>query len=183
MKKFKQKQVSISKTQMKNKIINFDQVEKIRVAIYSNAHSMEKPHVAEVDFHFTEKQSEWEDQTVVKLRNDLYKLNNIGYKVPADFKDAQPFYDMAVQEARKFKRRTNSDLHNKLGKRYPDRYYTIPFTYLSYDPVTESGILQITDPLVLPCGTIDFTTNYQSIDYELDKEGRGMKYTWIGEDD
>lgn len=183
MKKFTQKQVSITKTQMKNKIINFDEVEKIRIAVFDNKNVREKPPVAEVDFYFTKKQPEWDDQLVIKLRNDLYKLNNIAYKVPSDFADAQPFYDQAVKVAREFKRHTNSDLHNKLGKRYPDRYYTIPFTYLSYDPVTKSGILQVTEPFIDKNDNIDYTTNYQAIDFELDQVGKGIEFTWLGEDD
>ena len=168
---------------MKNKIINFDEVEKIRVAIYPNKNNPEKPQVAEVDFHFTVPQPEWDNEIVLKLRNDLYKLNNIAYKVPSDFKEFQPFYDKAVANARDFKKYTGSDLHNKLGKKYPDRYYTIAYTYLSYDPVTKSGILQVAEPKITDSGVIEFEDNFQSIPFELDKTGRGMEYTWIGEED
>lgn len=181
MKKFTQKEVGITKTPMADKFIDFDQVEKMRIAIYAN-NTSEKPYVAEVDFYFTSPQAAWENKTDLKLRNDLYKLNNIAYKVPSDFASAQPFYDMAVECARKFKRYTGSDLHNKLGKRYPDRYYTIPYTYISYDPVTKSGVLQITLPFINDKDEIDYTTNYQAIEFQLDKVGNGLEYTWLGED-
>ncbi len=181
MKKFTQKKVGITKTPMADKIINYDEVEKMRIAVYANSGS-EKPLVAEVDFHFTTPQSTWGNQTVLKLRNDLYKLNNVAYKTPTGFDHAQEFYDRAVTRAREFKKYTSSDLHNKLGKRYPDRYYTIPFNYMSYDPKTKTGILQITHPFINSEDQVDTTTNYQCIEFELDQQGKGLEFTWLGED-
>ena len=176
MKKFKkQSQGTIEKTPMIDKLIDFDLVEKMRVAVYDTSLT------AEVDFHFSTPQPEWENKAVVKLRNNLYKINNIAYKVPADFQDAEPFYEMAVARAREFKKYTNSDFHNKLGKRFPDRYYTVPFTFFSYDPTTKTGILQITNPIVTSTGKVDYTTEYQDIEFELNYEGNGLRFGWLGE--
>lgn len=176
MKKFQQvKTPTIEKTPMKDRYVNFEQVEKMRIAVYEN----EDNYVMEVDFHFTEKQDEWDGEKIVKLRNALYKINNIAYKMPSGFELAQDFYDTAVKEARAFKKKHNADLHNKLGRRYPDRYYTIPFLFVSYDPHTKSGILQITNPIFNDDETIDCLSEYQKIDFELNKQGKGMEYVWI----
>ena len=176
MKKFQQvKKPTIEKTPMKDRYINFDQVEKMRVAVYEN----EDNFVMEVDFHFTGKQQEWDGENVVKLRNALYKINNIAYKMPSGFEDAQDFYDAAVKEARAFKKYTSSDLHNKLGRRYPDRYYTIPFLFVSYDPKTKTGKLQFTNPIFNDDETIDCLSEYQCIDFELDMKGKGLEFCWI----
>lgn len=176
MKKFKQVDEAVTKpdkTPMADKIINFEEVESIRIAVY---HNSETPYVGEVIFNFASPQKEWDNATDLKLRNNLYKLNNIAYKMPADFQDAEPFYSKAVARAREFKKYTNSDMNNKLGIRFPDRYYTIPFTFMSYDPRTKTGILQITQPTILSDGTVDCLANYQVIDFELDKQGKGLNY-------
>lgn len=180
MKKFTNQATELPKTEMKDKIINFDQVEKMRVAVYKNDH-MDKmgKYTCEVDFHFDQPQEEWDKSLTLKLRNNLYKLNNIAYKMPSGFEDLSDFYKTAIEQSRQFKKHTSSDLHNKLGKRYPDRYYTIPCTYVSYDPATQTGILQITMPVLTSTGEVDVDSNYQCIEFELDKVGRGMQYTWI----
>ena len=99
--------------------------------------------------------------------------------MPAGFEDAEPFYEMAVARARDFKKYTSSDFHNKLGKRFPDRYYTVPFTFFSYDPNTHTGILQVTNPVVGNDGVVDYSTGYQAIEFELDNEGNGLRYAWF----
>lgn len=177
IKKFTNKKPELPKTEMKDKIINLAQVEKMKITVYdpkANGHQ-----TLEVDFHFDSPQAEWNGHEVLKLRNELYKINNIAYKMPTGFEEFTPFYELAVQRAREFKTYTGSDLHNKLGKKYPDRYYTIPFTYASYDPVTKTGILQITMPFINTDDQIDVLTHYQCIDFELEVRGKGVNYTWI----
>lgn len=181
MKKFVNKTVSISKTQMIDKLIYMDDLEKMRVAVYPNEGKEGGP-VVEIDFHFTKPQAIWDNVTELKLRNGFYKLNNIAYQVPADFQDAQPFYNLAIKRSREFKKYTNSDLHCKLGKRYPDRYYTVPYNYVSYDPNTKTGILQITEPVLKADGTFNWEENYQCIDFEMNYAGNNLDYTWLSEE-
>jgi len=177
MKKFTNQKPELPKTEMKDKIINFEAVEKMRVAVYDKNDKGE--HCFEVDFHFDSPQSEWDNSTSLKLRNNLYKINNIAYKMPSGFEDLSQFYEVAIERARELTRYTKSNLHNKLGKRYQDRYYTIPCTYVSYDPITDTGILQITQPVIDENGEVDVMSNYQCIEFEMDSAGKGLKYTWI----
>ena len=177
IKQFSNKKPELPKTQMKDKIINLAQVDKMKVSVFDRKANGYQ--TLEVDFHFTSPQEEWNGHDVLKLRNELYKINNIAYKMPSGFEAFTPFYELAVQRAREFKTYTSSDLHNKLGKKYPDRYYTIPCTYVSYDPATKTGILQITMPFINADNEIDVLTNYQCIDFGLDVRGKGVDYTWI----
>ena len=182
MNQFKQrtKTQAPSKTPMANKIIDFDEVKQMRIAVYDNA-TEGKPYVCEVDFHFDTPQAAWGNVTTLKLRNNLYKLNNIAYKMPTGHEDFQPFYERAIEECRAFKKHTGADFHNKLGKRYPDRYYTIPGVMVSYDPVTKSGQLQITLPVINKYNDVDVEENYQCIDFEMqENNGKNLDWTWIG---
>lgn len=176
MKQFKQtkKTPTPSKTPMANKLIDFDQIKEMRIAVYDNSQEA-KPYVCEVDFHFEQPQSEWNNQTTVKLRNQLYKINNIAYKMPAGHDDFQLFYEKAVEQCRAFKKHTSADFHNKLGIKY-ERYYTIPGLMISYDPVTKSGIFQITQPEIVQ-DTIDVMQNFTTIEFELD-ESNGSNLSW-----
>lgn len=93
MKQFKQvnkSNVAPAKTPMAEKVIDFESVEKMRVAVYPNVGS-EKPPVCEVDFHFSSPQKDWDNTMTLKLRNNLYKINNIAYKNPAGFEAFDPF--------------------------------------------------------------------------------------------
>jgi len=177
MKKFSNQKPELPKTEMKDKIIDFEAVEKMRVAVYDKNEKGEQ--CLEVDFHFDTPQAEWDNSITLKLRNNLYKINNIAYKMPSGFEPLSPFYEVAIARAREFTRHTKSNLHNKLGKRYPDRYYTIPCTYVSYDPITTTGLLQITYPFINAAGESDVMSNYQCIEFEMDAKGKGLDFTWI----
>ena len=181
MKQFKQidkSSAAPAKTPMAEKVIDFDAVEKMRVAIYPNINS-ETPPVCEVDFHFKTPQKDWDNTMTLKLRNNLYKINNIAYKNPAGFQYFDPFYTKAVQVARAFKKRHGVDLHNKLGKKYPDRYYTIPGLFVSYDDKLKCGEFQITEAEIQADDSVDVLKNYQCIPFELDQEGKNVLFGWI----
>lgn len=181
MKQFKQANKASqapAKTPMAEKVIDFDYVEKMRIAIYQNV-GTETPPVCEVDFHFTTPQKDWDNTMTLKLRNNLYKINNIAYKNPAGFEYFDPFYTQAIASARAFKKKHGVDLHNKLGKKYPDRYYTIPGLFVSYDNVLNCGEFQITEAQIETDDTVDVMKNYQCIPFELDQEGKGIQFTWI----
>jgi hypothetical protein len=183
MKIFKQtkKTPKPSKTEMAMKVINFAEVNEMRVAVYDNTHLPEpKPFVCEVDFHFDNPQVHWNNQTVVKLRNQLYKINNIAYKLPSGFDYFEDFYERAFQECRSFKTKTNTDFHNKLGVKMPDRYYTVPGLMVSYDPVTKTGILQITEATVNRDNVAESMKNYQKIDFELvETNNNNLNWSYI----
>lgn len=165
-----------TQTPIANKIIETPEVKGMRLGVFHNAGGK---YTAEVDFNFDDIQDGWKSNEV-KLRNDLYKLNNIAYKMPANFEWAEQWYENAVKRAREFTKHYNSNLHNKLGFAVKgERYYTIPFTYFSYCPVTRMALLQISAPIDVN-GSIDFYKNHAEIEIELDKEGaRNLHYAWV----
>jgi len=125
MKKFKKSNANelvAQRTPIADKIIQLEEVVKIRLAVYDNAaHSPHEIHtgryVAEVDIMFRDHRNIW-GSTDIKLRNNLSKVENIKYKLPADWGFTEPWYKAAFHRAEQWAQsQTAPVLHAKLGRR------------------------------------------------------------------
>ena len=156
-------------TQIKDKLIDPDCVSSMRLAVYHNTH---KNYVAEVDVDFKTVDPEWGDS--VKLRNDLYTLQNIQYKLPSGWRDLQPWYELAIQRAKTFADTHGEDYHCKLGKKW-ERWYTIPCTFFSYAPSEKLALLQLSIPT--DQGLFDA---HVEIEVELEHSGKeNLHYNFV----
>jgi hypothetical protein len=126
--------------------LDTEDLDQFRIAIYDNSNKDGKLDTVEIDFVFNTPQQGWGKSQKVKLRNDLYRINNIAYKQPAALQFAQVWYDHAITQARAFGKKHNSNLHTKLGFQFHNRYHTIPYTFFSYCSVTHEFLLQISIP-------------------------------------
>ena len=166
-------------TPISDKVVDTTAVRSIKLGVFHNEDHL----TAQIEFGFDVEQQGWQTDTV-KLTNNLSKLNNIAYKMPADFDWAKKWYDGVIGKCREFKKYTGSDYHTKLGYRFHSRYHTIPFTWFSYDPVTHLGLLQVSIPEERPDGSIDFFKNHVELQLTLDTKGaKDLQYTWAGKDE
>ena len=122
--------------------IDTPNLDQFRVGVYNN----EDGYTVDVDFTFTTPQAGWGQGQDIKLRNNLHKINNIAYKQPAELEFASAWYKHAVEQARAFGKRHNSNLHTKLGFQFKNRFHTVPYTYFSYCGLTHDFLLQCSIP-------------------------------------
>ena len=122
--------------------IDTGRLDQFRVGVYHNPDKF----TVDVDFVFETPQAGWGCGQEVKLRNNLYKINNIAYKQPAQLAFANEWYGHAVEKAKAFGKYHNSNLHTKLGFQFKDRFHTVPYTYFSYCSTTYDFLLQVTIP-------------------------------------
>ena len=126
MKKFKKSnsnELVAQSTPIADKIIQLEEVVKIRLAVYDNA--ARTPHeittgryVAEVDLMFKDDRNNVWLSNDIKLRNNLSKIENIKYKLPADWGFTEQWYKTAFTAAEDWaKAQTAPVLHAKLGRR------------------------------------------------------------------
>ena len=170
-----------TKIPVDNKLINTAELIRFRLGVFNNPNKNNK-YTADVIFNFSDMQDGWKTNEVT-LTNDLYKLNNIAYKMPAEFDFGKEWYDAAILRSRQFAKHTNSFLCTKMGFRFPgDSYKTIPFTWFNYDPVTNLVLLQVSAPIIREDDSIDFWTNHVEYETELKQEGKGMRYQWVEQD-
>ena len=177
--KFKQQEKKPAvETPIADKIVQTDQVKSIKLGVFHNTDQL----TAQCEFSFDVDQKGWATDCI-KLTNNLSKLNNIAYKMPADFDWAKEWYDSVIAKSRAFNKFTGSNFHTKLGYRFHSRYHTIPFTWFSYDPVTNLGLLQITNPEQRKDNSIDFWKNHIELQLTLENKGaRELRYVWAGLD-
>jgi len=177
--KFKQQiKKPVIQTPISDKVIDTTLIRSIKLGVFHNQDML----TAQIEFGFDVQQPGWETD-IVKLTNNLSRINNIAYKMPAEFDWAKDWYDAAIAKAREFNKYTSSNCHTKLGYRFHSRYHTIPFTWFSYDPVTHLALLQVTIPEEKPNGRIDFWANHIELQLNLETQGaKGLQYTWAGKE-
>lgn len=156
--------------------IDTTQIDQMMLGVF---HNETGEFTAQVTCYCTQHQTGWNSDEVT-LTNQLHKINNIAYKMPADFDFAEVWYDHVIARGREFKKFTCSDMHTKLGYRFNSRYHTIPYTWFSYDPKTELALLQMTIPEDVN-GETDFFKNHIEVEVELDSVGaRNFHYARVG---
>ena len=177
--KFKQQEKKpVIQTPISDKVVDTTAVRSIKLGVFHNQDIL----TAQVEFNFDVEQKGW-GLDIIKLTNNLSSINNIAYKMPADFDWAKEWYDSVIARARQFNKYTSSNLHTKLGYRFHSRYHTIPFTWFSYDPVTHLGLLQVSIPEEKPNGHVDFWQNHVELQLNLETVGaKGLQYTWAGKE-
>ena len=173
IKKFQKIEKKVNtQTPIFNKCIETTQLSGMKLGVFHN----DTNYTAQVEFAFNDIQEGWQSQEV-KLTNNLYQMNNIAYKMPVEFSFADKWYEHAIQKGRAFTKLTKSNYHTKLGYRFDNRYYTIPYTWFSYDPNTNLALLQVTIPDV---NEHEFT-NHVELEMELDMIGaKGLHYAYAG---
>lgn len=151
--------------------IDTESLDQIRVGVYHNSDIF----TAEIQFEFDKLQKGFNDVTAT-LRNNLHPINNIAYKQPAQLTFASEWYSHAVNKAREFTKKHNSNLHTKLGYRFEQRYHTIPYTYFSYDPALKEFLLQVS----IPADDHNEFTHHLELEGELTQQGkRNLHFDWF----
>lgn len=177
MKTFKKLEKRTStQTPIADYAIDTSQIDSMRLGVFHNEGGV---YTAQVTCQCTHLQAGW-NSDMVEIRNNLHKINNIAYKMPAEFDFAEAWYDHVIARSREFKKYTQTDLHTKLGYRFNSRYHTVPYTWFSYDPNTDLALLQMTMPEEVD-GKPDFFKNHMEVEIELDQRGaRNLHYVWVG---
>ena len=175
MKKFIQVNIQPkTQTPIAQMCIDTTEVTAMNVGVYHNPNKF----TAQLQIDFAKPQKGWGTDRVT-LVNDLYKINNIAYKMPADFDFAKEWYDAVILKSREFTKYTGSNLHTKMGYRFNSNYHTIPYTWMSYDPNTNLCKVYLT----IPDKTGDDFTNHVEVECTLDKVGeKNLHFCWLKED-
>ena len=163
-----------TQTPIANKVIDTTQIRGIQLGVFHNADR----YTAMMTYKFHDLQEGWNSDSIT-LTNDLYERRHIQYQMPNGFEFAQPWYSRVIDRAKQFQRQTKSNLMTKLGYRFADRYHTIPYTWVCYDPNTKLCLLQQT----IPTGTSeqpDFFAEHFEIEIELTNQGnRNLNYSYV----
>ena len=163
-------------------LIETPKLDQIRLAVFDN-NKTKQCYSADITFQFTGIVDGWKD-TQITIQNDLYRMNNIAYKMPASFDFAKEWYEHAIARSRQFIKHTRSNLCTKLGYKFKgDGYKTIPFTWFNYDPTTHLGLLQVSFPIINSDDSIDFFANHVELELELKQKNSGnLRWVWAGLD-
>lgn len=155
-------------------VIDTTEIRGMQIGVFHNEDKL----TARIQYKFDAMQAGWKSDDV-SLTNDLYERRHIQYQMPSGFEFAQPWYTKAIDRAKEFSKKTKSNLHTKLGHRFANRYQTIPFTWFSYDPNTNLGLLQMSQPAEVN-GEADFFAHDFALEIELNKVGkRNLQYCWV----
>ena len=162
-------------------LIETEKLDQIRLAVYDNSATKKNCYTADVIFQFDSIVEGWKD-TNITVQNDLYKQNNIAYKLPAEFDFAKPWYSHVIDRSRSFVKHTGSDLCTKLGYKFKgDSYKTIPYTWFNYDPNTNLALLQVANPTIDADDNIDWFSNHIEIELNLNNTGKNnLRWAWAG---
>jgi len=160
MKKFIQKNSKIAPEQtdvdITKYIIDPENVNGLRLAVYENITRGKKAYSAEIDFYHENTPSEFEGlkcytdrkKKAVKLRQNFSDYENVRSRIPQGLVEYKPHYDVMRRAAKRWANDHATNLHCKLGARLDNRYHTMLGNWCVYDPTLREMLLMFHLPVL-----------------------------------
>lgn len=159
MKKFIQKNSKIAPEQtdvdVTRYIIDPENVNGLRLAVYENHSLGKKTYSAEIDFYHENTPSDFiglkcytERKRAVKLRQNFSDYDNVRSRIPQGLVDYKPHYDVMRRAAKRWANHHATNLHCKLGARLDNRYHTMLGNWCVYDAAQREMLLMFHLPVL-----------------------------------